>query len=100
MMKKAMELSFNVIVVAVICLVVLIVILAIFSGTITEIAKKFQGQTEKAGESGDNAIDDLGLFACNDGQFRCNGNSLERCSNERWQVEEECENGCRDKACQ
>lgn len=99
MKKKAIELSMNTIIIAAILLVVLIVILAIFTGSMNDIADKFSQHTDKAGEKSDEALNNIGIFSCSDGQLKCQNNNLYICNDKEWEIKKECEDGCSNNAC-
>lgn len=99
MKKKGVELSLNTIIIAIICLIVLAVIIAIFTGSMGDIVQKFKIHITSAGEKGDEAIKNIG-FTCTNDELSCKGKSLYICKDEKWEVKEECKNGCKDKACQ
>ena len=95
--RKAVSISMNSIVIAVIALVVLIVIVMIFTGTISDIAGKFREQTDTAGKKGDDAIGDI--FSCEDSSLRCRGKDLYACNDGKWEIKQECKDGCENNAC-
>jgi uncharacterized protein YpmB len=100
MNKKAVELSLNTVIIAIILLVVLVVVIGIFSGAIGNIAEKFNWQTDQAGEQGEEAMNNLDFFSCKENTIECRGSNLYKCKDEKWQMKEKCENGCKETACQ
>jgi len=96
MNKKAVELSLNTIIVAIILLIVLVVIIGIFTGTIGNIAEKFTDHANKAGEKSDDALNQMDIFSCKEGKIECRGNDLYLCDDEKWEMKEKCEDGCED----
>ncbi len=93
--KRGAELTFNTIIIAVISLVVLVVIISIFRGQITDIAKGFKSIREK--ETDETAI--KGMFGCNEGETACRENAVYICQNSEWVKQKDCSNKCSNGAC-
>jgi hypothetical protein len=77
--KKGIELSLNTIIIAIILLIVLVVIIAIFTGTIGNIAEHFNSHADRAGEESENALNELSIFSCENGEVKCRGNDVYKC---------------------
>ena len=84
MKKKGVELSLNTVIIAIILLVVMIVIISIFTGTIGNIADKFNDQTDKAGAQSDDAMEGLDFFSCKDGETKESNGEVYICNDGKW----------------
>jgi hypothetical protein len=94
--KKAVSLSFNTIIIAIISLVVLIVIIAIFREQIGDIAQRFTVIREK--ETDKSIIESA--FGCSEGSFTCIDNVIHECKNSEWSRIQDCSNKkCKDGSC-
>lgn len=100
--KKAEGLPLNVIIIAIICLAVLIVVLAIFylqtGGVATSLGKISKEAGEKAEET-QGSLDEF--FTCKEGAVKCVGNDIQTCKDGAWTKTSSCEKDkiCKDGGC-
>lgn len=88
MNKKAVELSMNTIIIATICLIVLVVLIAVFRTQVGNVVKSFTGISEEGGKRADETIWDLDqLFGCKEGNTKCRGNTICQCIDDKWNCE-------------
>ena len=94
--KKSVELSFNTIIIAILCLIVLIVIIAIFRQQIGDVARDFTRIRER--ETDQSVME--GIFGCSEGSTKCIDNAVHVCRNSEWVEEQDCgSKKCKDGAC-
>ena len=104
MKKKAQGLSMNTIIIAALVLIVLIVLVMIFKTQISDVSKGFTGiskDAQKKAEESKGSLSDL-FGKCEEGEKKCNLNSIMICKNGAWDTEEDCgkDKICKDNECQ
>ncbi len=89
-MRKAQGISINTIVIAAIALIVLIIIIAIFNGTISKIAEGFNQKIDE--NTKEEGILEGDLFKeCSEGETRCQLGKTHQCENKQWKnTNEDC----------
>jgi len=83
--KKAMAITMNTIIIAIIALIVLLVVALIFKTQIGKISETFLGiedQAEQEGEEAKLEIEDI--FACRDGSTRTINEKEQECNDGKW----------------
>jgi|TARA_B100001971_G_C18242142_1_gene571626 lipopolysaccharide/colanic/teichoic acid biosynthesis glycosyltransferase len=75
MNKKAIEITMSTIVIAAICLVVLVVLIAIFTKQTGDVSKSFSNISTGAGDKAEESMWNLNnLFGCKEEDTKCRGN--------------------------
>ncbi|MFC1704940.1 hypothetical protein ACFLZ6_01275 [Nanoarchaeota archaeon] len=93
--KKGVELSFNVLIIAILCLIVLVIIVSIFRQQIGEIAQGFTKIREK--EADESIIE--GAFGCVEGSTKCIDGSIYTCKSSEWVDGRKCPDKCSKGSC-
>ncbi len=100
--NKAVGLSITTIIIAAICLIVLIVVIAIFYSQTGGVATSLGKIAKDAGQKAEGAQSDLDeFFTCKDGSTKCVGNDIHTCKGEVWSKTSSCgeDEICKDGKC-